>query len=65
MAVAVAAVTFHRHRGGPWQDLALDLRQAVHGINPRAFGHPALNGERAPHPLVPGNPRGQGDAACP
>ena len=28
MANAVAAVAFHRHRGGPVQDLELDLRQA-------------------------------------
>src|ERR1700683_316601 len=32
MAAAVGSVAFHRHRGGPAQDLALDLRQAVHGI---------------------------------
>jgi crotonobetainyl-CoA:carnitine CoA-transferase CaiB-like acyl-CoA transferase len=56
MASAVAAVAFHRHRGGPAQDLALDLRQAVHGINPGAFWHPTLNGELAPHPLVLDNP---------
>jgi crotonobetainyl-CoA:carnitine CoA-transferase CaiB-like acyl-CoA transferase len=55
-ACAVAAVAFHRHRGGPAQDLALDLRQAVHGINPGAFWHPTLNGELAPHPLVLDNP---------
>ncbi len=55
-AGAVAAVVFHRHRGGPAQDLALDLRQAVHGINPGAFWHPTLNGEPAPHPLVLDNP---------
>ena len=30
MAGAVAAVAFHRQRGGPAQDLELDLRQAVH-----------------------------------
>jgi crotonobetainyl-CoA:carnitine CoA-transferase CaiB-like acyl-CoA transferase len=56
MAAAVGAVAFHRHRGGPGQDLELDLRQAVHGINPAAFWHPTLNGERAPHPLVLDNP---------
>jgi crotonobetainyl-CoA:carnitine CoA-transferase CaiB-like acyl-CoA transferase len=56
MANAVAAVAFHRHRGGPAQDLELDLRQAVHGINPAAFWHPALNGQPAPHPLVLDNP---------
>src|ERR1700733_15969909 len=45
MASAVAAVALHRQRGGPGQDLALDLRQAVHGMNPGAFWHPGLNGE--------------------
>jgi crotonobetainyl-CoA:carnitine CoA-transferase CaiB-like acyl-CoA transferase len=56
MAGAVAAVVFHRHRGGPAQDLHLDLRQAVHAINPGAFWHPTLNGEPAPHPLIFDNP---------
>ncbi len=56
MAGAVAAVAFHRQRGGPPQDLDLDLRQAVHTINPGAFWHPTLNGEMAPHPLVFDNP---------
>ena len=56
MAGAVAAVAFHRHRGGPAQDLQLDLRQAVHTINPGAFWHPTLNGEPAPHPLLLDNP---------
>jgi len=56
MANAVAAVAFHRQRGGPAQDLALDLRQAVHGINPGAFWHPTINGLPAPHPLVLDNP---------
>lgn len=56
MANAVAAVAFHRHRGGPGQDLELDLRQAIHGINPGAFWHPTLNQAPAPHPLVLDNP---------
>jgi crotonobetainyl-CoA:carnitine CoA-transferase CaiB-like acyl-CoA transferase len=56
MAGAVAAVAFHRHRRGPGQHLSLDLRQAVHAINPGAFWHPTLNGEMAPHPLVVDNP---------
>jgi crotonobetainyl-CoA:carnitine CoA-transferase CaiB-like acyl-CoA transferase len=56
MAGAVAAVAFHRRRGGPAQHLELDLRQAVHCINPGAFWQPTLNGERAPHPLVVDNP---------
>ena len=56
MAGAVAATAFHQHRGGPTQDLHLDLRQAVHTINPGAFWHPTLNGEPAPHPLLLDNP---------
>ena len=56
MAGALAAVTFHRHRGGPSQHLELDLRQAVHSINPGAFWHPTLNGEPPPHPLLFDNP---------
>jgi crotonobetainyl-CoA:carnitine CoA-transferase CaiB-like acyl-CoA transferase len=56
MAGAVGAVAFHRQRRGPAQQLELDLRQAVHMINPGAFWHPTLNGEMAPHPLVLDNP---------
>jgi crotonobetainyl-CoA:carnitine CoA-transferase CaiB-like acyl-CoA transferase len=56
MAGAVAAVAFHRQRRGPAQHLALDLREAVHAINPGAFWHPTLNGEMPPHPLVVDNP---------
>jgi crotonobetainyl-CoA:carnitine CoA-transferase CaiB-like acyl-CoA transferase len=56
MAGAVAAVAFHRRRGGPAQDLHLDLRQAVHTINPGAFWRPTLNGEMPPHPLILDNP---------
>jgi crotonobetainyl-CoA:carnitine CoA-transferase CaiB-like acyl-CoA transferase len=56
MAGAVAAAAFYRQRGGPAQDLHLDLRQAVHTINPGAFWHPTVNGEPAPHPLILDNP---------
>jgi crotonobetainyl-CoA:carnitine CoA-transferase CaiB-like acyl-CoA transferase len=56
MAAAVATVALHRLRGGSTQDLDLDLRQAVHSINPGAFWHPTLNGEPAPHPMVLDNP---------
>jgi crotonobetainyl-CoA:carnitine CoA-transferase CaiB-like acyl-CoA transferase len=56
MAGAIGAVAFHRYRGGPAQDLHVDLRQAVHTINPGAFWHPTLNGEPAPHPLILDNP---------
>jgi crotonobetainyl-CoA:carnitine CoA-transferase CaiB-like acyl-CoA transferase len=56
MAAAISAVALHRLRGGPTQDLEIDLRQAVHAINPGAFWRPTLNGEMAPHPLVLDNP---------
>ncbi|RMI28360.1 CoA transferase [Nocardia stercoris] len=56
MAAAVGAVALHRRRGGPDQDLHLDLRQAVHGITPHAFWHPTISGELPPHPLVADNP---------
>jgi crotonobetainyl-CoA:carnitine CoA-transferase CaiB-like acyl-CoA transferase len=56
MAAAVAAVALHRRRGGPAQDLHLDLRQAVHGITPHAFWHPTLAGEMAPIAMLFDNP---------
>ena len=56
MAGAVGAVAFHRQRGGPPQDLKLDLRQAVHAINPDVSWHPTLNGEPSPKPLLRDNP---------
>ncbi len=56
LAAAVAAVAFHRLRGGPDQDLSVDLRQAIHSINPDAFWRSTINGEPAPHPLVLDNP---------
>jgi hypothetical protein len=40
MGNAVAAAAMHRHRGGPAQDLHLDLRQAVHHINPSYGWYP-------------------------
>jgi crotonobetainyl-CoA:carnitine CoA-transferase CaiB-like acyl-CoA transferase len=56
MAGAVGAVDFHRRRGGPVQDLELDLRQAVHAINPDLSWHPTLNCEPSPKPLLRDNP---------
>jgi len=55
-ACAVGAVSFGRLRGLPAQDLAIDLREAVHHIPPNAFWPPTLAGEPAPHPLVTDNP---------
>ena len=62
MANAVAAVAFHRHRGGPAQDLELDLRQAgarhqpgrVLAPGPERPAGPASAGARQP---VPAHPR--------
>ncbi len=46
----------HRHRGGPAQDLHLDLRQAVHHINPSFAWKPTLAGEFPSIALLLDNP---------
>ncbi|HXO56351.1 MAG TPA: CoA transferase, partial [Mycobacterium sp.] len=56
MGNAVAAAAMHRHRGGPGQDLHLDLRQAVHHINPSFAWKPTLAGEFPSIALVLDNP---------
>ena len=56
MGNAVAAAAMHRHRGGPGQDLQLDLRQAVHHINPSFAWKPTLAGEFPSIALVLDNP---------
>jgi crotonobetainyl-CoA:carnitine CoA-transferase CaiB-like acyl-CoA transferase len=56
MGNAVAAAAMLRHRSGPSQDLHLDLRQAVHQINPHAFWHPTVAGDLPSFALVPDNP---------
>ena len=56
MGGAVASAALWTLRTGHSQDLALDLRQAIHGITPQAFWNPTLNGEPAPMPLVFDNP---------
>ena len=56
MGNAVAAAALHRHRGGPDQDLHLDLRQAVHHINPSFAWKPTLAGEFPSIALVMDNP---------
>jgi hypothetical protein len=55
MGNAVAAAAMLRRRGGPAQDLHIDLRQAVHHINPHAFWHPNLAGH-LPAFVLPDNP---------
>ena len=56
MGNAVAAAAMHRLRGGPGQDLHLDLRQAVHHINPSFAWEPTLNGAFPSIALVLDNP---------
>jgi crotonobetainyl-CoA:carnitine CoA-transferase CaiB-like acyl-CoA transferase len=56
MGNAVAAAAMHRRRGGPGQDLHLDLRQAVHHINPGYAWEPTLAGEFPCIALVLDNP---------
>ncbi len=58
MGNAVAAAAMHRHRGGPGQDLHLDLREAVHHINPSFHWHPTLAGEFPSIALLMDNPFG-------
>jgi crotonobetainyl-CoA:carnitine CoA-transferase CaiB-like acyl-CoA transferase len=56
MGNAIAAAAMHRHRGGPGQDLHLDLRQAIHHINPSFAWKPTLAGEFPSIALVLDNP---------
>ncbi|GAA4401101.1 CoA transferase [Tsukamurella soli] len=56
MGNAVAAAAMHRLRGGPGQDLHLDLRQAVHHINPSYRWKPTLAGEFPSVALLMDNP---------
>ena len=56
MGNAIAAAAMHRHRGGPGQDLHLDLRQAIHHINPSFAWKPTLAGEFPSIALLLDNP---------
>ena len=58
MGNAVAAAAMHRLRGGPGQDLHLDLREAVHHINPSFKWKPTLTGEFPSVALLMDNPFG-------
>ena len=44
MGAAAATQILYRMRGGPGQDLSVDLRNAVCHINPLAFFHPTIGG---------------------
>lgn len=56
MGNAIAAAAMHRLRGGPGQDLHLDLRHAIHHINPSFAWKPTLAGEFPSIALVLDNP---------
>ena len=58
MGNAVAAAAMHRLRGGSAQDLHLDLRQAIHHINPSFGWNPTLAGEFPSIALFFDNPFG-------
>jgi crotonobetainyl-CoA:carnitine CoA-transferase CaiB-like acyl-CoA transferase len=58
MGNAVAAAAIHRQRGGPGQDLDIDLRQAIHHINPSYAWKPRLAGEFPSIALFKDNPFG-------
>lgn len=56
MGCAVGAAAIWKMRSGQGQDLHLDLRQAIHGINPEYAWHPTINGEEYPHATASDNP---------
>ena len=56
MAGAVAAVAFHKHRGGPRPGPPPRPTPSRARHQSGAFWHPTLNGEVAPHPLILDNP---------
>src|SRR5271168_304163 len=56
MGAAVGAATVWRMRSGRGQDLQLDLRKAIHGINPMLKFTPTVNGYPYHIPYALGNP---------
>ena len=56
MGCAIGAAAIWKMRSGQGQDLHLDLRQAIHGINPEYAWHPTINGEEYPRATLAGNP---------
>jgi crotonobetainyl-CoA:carnitine CoA-transferase CaiB-like acyl-CoA transferase len=55
MAAAAAAATVWRMRTERGQDLTLDLRKAIHGVNPVYKFHPTVNGYPYQMPYALGN----------
>jgi crotonobetainyl-CoA:carnitine CoA-transferase CaiB-like acyl-CoA transferase len=56
MAGAIGVAAIWRERTGRGQDLALDLRKAIHGINPLLKFTPTINGHIYQFPYALGNP---------
>ena len=58
MAGAAGIADIWRQRSGRGQDLTLDLRKAIHGINPMYKFMPTINGYPYQLPYFLGNPMG-------
>jgi crotonobetainyl-CoA:carnitine CoA-transferase CaiB-like acyl-CoA transferase len=58
MAGAAGIANIWRQRSGRGQDLSLDLRKAIHGINPMYKFMPTINGYPYQMPYFIGNPMG-------
>ena len=58
MAGAAGIADIWRQRSGRGQDLSLDLRKAIHGINPLYKFMPTINGHPYQLPFFIGNPMG-------
>src|SRR6201987_4784949 len=58
MAGAAGIANIWRQRSGRGQDLSLDLRKAIHGINPLYKFMPTINGYPYQLPYFLGNPMG-------
>jgi crotonobetainyl-CoA:carnitine CoA-transferase CaiB-like acyl-CoA transferase len=58
MAGAAGIANIWRQRGGHGQDLTLDVRKAIHGINPMYKFMPTINGYPYQLPYFIGNPMG-------
>ena len=58
MAGAAGIADIWRQRSGRGQDLTLDLRKAIHGINPLYKFMPTINGYPYQMPYMIGNPMG-------
>src|SRR6516165_12205760 len=55
MAAAAGAAIVWRNRTGRGQDLSIDLRKAIHGVNPVYKFKPTINGFPLPEPSLQPN----------